>query len=328
MITSSLSQFGENKHVKSMPDWYSDDLPWWVSASDVKSTLALLSVFLFYASAQREAYRTRRVGLLVCLLVFRKFQKNFEWRRQVLAGPREAIQIWIRLGKPFTPELDQSLDGLRGGQLTPCPSAGWPSPLGRVPSPFPLRESPQGFPRRSPVGGWPWPKGSVDRSTDLTRLPQISGRAGIYSLQWISAARQQWRHKFSDWFLVRPMRLAELIWFAGQVVTSWLCRSENATTTSTLCSLARSVKVSTLPLAQLAAVTQNLFMSRDYSCPKMGGGTLFSSWPMLLMLLLQTMMRNDDAHKVNIKAGSIDLENTFQQLTKGSLQNSNMKFFL
>ena len=36
---------------------------------------------------------------------------------------------------------------------------------------------------------------------------------------------------------------------------------------------------------------------------------------MLLMLLLQTMTTNDDAHKVNIKAGSIDLENTFHQLT-------------
>ena len=36
---------------------------------------------------------------------------------------------------------------------------------------------------------------------------------------------------------------------------------------------------------------------------------------MLLMLLLQRMMTNDDAHKVGIKAGSIDLENTFQQLT-------------
>ena len=33
------------------------------------------------------------------------------------------------------------------------------------------------------------------------------------------------------------------------------------------------------------------------------------------MLLLQTMTTNDDAHKVNIKAGSIDLENTFHQLT-------------
>ena len=43
-------------------------------------------------------------------------------------------KIWF---SPSTPELDQSLDGLRGGQLTPCPSAGWPSPLGRVPSPFP-----------------------------------------------------------------------------------------------------------------------------------------------------------------------------------------------
>ena len=145
--------------------------------------------------------------------------------------------------------------------------------------------------------------------------------------------------KFSDWFSVRPTRKKINEWRHSQwqiswtnlvcrssTVTSWLCRSENATTTSTLCSLARSVKVSTLPLAQLAAVTQNLFMSRDYSCPKMGG-TLFSSWPMLLMLLLQTMMTNDDAHKVNIKAGSIDLENTFQQLTKGSLQNSNMVFF-
>ena len=37
------------------------------------------------------------------------------------------IKIWF---SPSTPELDRSLDRLRGGQLTPCPSAGWPSPLG------------------------------------------------------------------------------------------------------------------------------------------------------------------------------------------------------
>ena len=82
----------------------------------------------------------------------------------------------------------------QGRTVNPLPFSGVAKSLRTSAIPIPLRASPQGFPRRSPVGGWPWPKGSVARSADLAKLPQISGRAGIYSLWRIGPARRQWRH--------------------------------------------------------------------------------------------------------------------------------------
>ena len=45
-------------------------------------------------------------------------------------------------------------DGPERGQLTPCPSAGWKGPLGRVYPPFPFKES---FPAWSGIGRVPFP---------------------------------------------------------------------------------------------------------------------------------------------------------------------------
>ena len=112
---------------------------------------------------------------------------------------REAVKTQTWWGKKnlvqsFHPWARPKPRRTQGRTVNPLPFSGVAKSLRTSAIPIPLRASPQGFPRRSPVGGWPWPKGSVARSADLAKLPQISGRAGIYSLWRIGPARRQWRH--------------------------------------------------------------------------------------------------------------------------------------
>ena len=72
----------------------------------------------------------------------------------VLMKISEEVQLYSV--SVFPPGLDQCPDGPRGGQLTPCPTAGGWVPWDEL-SPHSPEESPQAFPSLAALGGLPQP---------------------------------------------------------------------------------------------------------------------------------------------------------------------------